>query len=583
MTRPFAGLLCVLLVAVGMTPGADDLTVAPPPREKATEIAPDSPAKPEPPATSGKMPLTGLAPAKPMFDACVYKYGVSTTNSQCQAFVDQALGMYYSYVWIEAARACETAVTHDPDCAYAWLMLGRSLEKWGRGTTAPKVGGLGSVLGAVGFATLPEKMTKSPADYALEMAKRLMPKANHREQLLIQSRLQEKGMWPDTPADQRAKKAAQTLDELLTLYDDDEEGWFWRAQLAEGPNGKTPFYKALLRVNPIHPGANHELVHFYENIKRPALGWPFAEGYIKSSPGIPHAFHMQAHLAMRIGKWGPTTDWSWRAVELEKAYHLYQGVKPGEDHQFSHHMETLTRSLVHDGRFAEARQIKSEAVGYGYQYRPEWFKMALAEKDWAEAEKIVDVFRRADKANGAYHAALLYLEKGDTARAGAEVETLRQLQQAKKTDKRMENRLFEVQGRHLCQTGNGEAGLKLLKRAVDATKNDFTHHAWGNGAVLMEAWGVAALEAGNAGEAAEAFQEALAHDAGSCRGAIGMWAVCDRQGKTDEAARYMKLALRCWGRAAVRDFEAIKAEFQAKATKLPRPNIIAAEDGGSGR
>src|SRR5205085_423770 len=215
----------------------------------------------------------------------------------------------------------------------------------------------------------------------------------------------------------------------------------------------------------------------------PALGWPYAEGYIKSSPGIPHAFHMQAHLGTRIGKWGITSDYSWRAIELEVEYHKIQGVTPGEDHQFNHHMETLTRSLVHDGRFAEARAIKSQATGYGYNFRPEWFRMALAEKDWDEAVKTVEFYRKSDKANGAYHAAVLYLEKGDTTRAGAEVDTLRQLQQAKKADKALELKLFEVQGRHLCQTGQGEAGLKLLKKAVDATKNDYRHHAWGNGAV----------------------------------------------------------------------------------------------------
>jgi len=179
-------------------------------------------------------------------------------------------------------------------------------------------------------------------------------------------------MWPDVKPDERKKKAQQSLDELLTLYEDDEEGWFWRAQLAngDGPNAAAPFYKALLKVNPNHPGANHELVHYFENIKRPALGWPYAEGYIRSSPGIPHAFHMQAHLGMRIGKWGSTTDWSWRAIELEIEYHKRQGVTPGEDHQFNHHMETLTRSLVHDGRFAEARDIKAKAEGYKYTFRP---------------------------------------------------------------------------------------------------------------------------------------------------------------------------------------------------------------------
>ena len=64
---------------------------------------------------------------------------------------------------------------------------------------------------------------------------------------------------------------------------------------------------------------------------------------------------------MRIGKWAQTTDWSAKAVELQKAYHKALNVRPPEDHQFSHHMETLTRSLVHDGRFAEAKAIKAEA------------------------------------------------------------------------------------------------------------------------------------------------------------------------------------------------------------------------------
>ena len=44
---------------------------------------------------------------------------------------------------------------------------------------------------------------------------------------------------PNTPPEERKKKAQDTLDELITLYEDDEEGWFWRAQAAEGVNGGT--------------------------------------------------------------------------------------------------------------------------------------------------------------------------------------------------------------------------------------------------------------------------------------------------------------------------------------------------------
>ena len=279
---------------------------------------------------------------------------------------------------------------------------------------------------------------------------------------------------------------------------------------------------------------------------------------------------MQAHLATRVGKWEHTTDWSAKAYELEKAYHQFQGVKPSEDHQFNHHMEILTKCLIHDGRFAEAKQVKTEATGDGYSFKPEWFRMALAEKDWTTAEAMVAEFRKQDKATGAYYAAQLYLDRGETTRAAAEVDTLRQNQTTKQRGNRNgEQRLWEVQGRLLCQQGDGEAGCKLMKKLVDATKNDFSHHAWGNGAVNMEEWGIAALEGGVAKEAEEAFQEALAHDAGSVRGALGLFALCERLGRTDEAARYLKVAHRCWSKAEPSRFEQLRIAMLEKASKIP--------------
>lgn len=523
----------------------------------------------------GVMPITGLTPAVHVPDLCHLRYPVATRSAECQTFVDEGLGYFYSYVWMEAARSFETALRHDPDCGFAWLGLHRALEKWAK-TSPPSPAPLFAVGGTGLKARLPDRYGKSPATYALERAKALLPKAGHREQLLITAKLHEKGMMPGTGPDQRRTKAQQTLDELVTLYGDDEEGWYARAQLGDGAYGAIPFYKALLRVNPVHPGANHELVHFYENNRRPALGWPYAEGYMHSSPGIPHAFHMQAHLAMRVGKWQHTTDWSWRAVELEKAYHKLLAVKPADDHQFFHHLETLTRSLVHDGRFPEAKAIKAEAVGYDYHFRPEWFRMAVAEHDWAEAGKIAAHFRKGDKADAAYYAAVLALERGDPARARAEVDVLRQARQAKRGDRRQELRLWEVQGRLECQTGNGAAGLKLLRRAIDKTKDDYVHHSWGGGAYYMEVWGTAALEAGDAAEAEEAFQEALAHDAGSVRGALGLWAVCDRLGRTDEAARYLKVARRCWARAEPEAFARLQADYRKKAATVGRADLSAA-------
>ena len=45
-----------------------------------------------------KLPLCGLPPAKLIPNLCVLKYRISTASPQCQAFFDQGLGYFYSYV-----------------------------------------------------------------------------------------------------------------------------------------------------------------------------------------------------------------------------------------------------------------------------------------------------------------------------------------------------------------------------------------------------------------------------------------------------------------------------------------------------
>jgi tetratricopeptide (TPR) repeat protein len=469
-----------------------------------------------------RLPHSKLPPARLIPNLCVVKYRVSTTSPECQAYFDQGLGFYYSYVWAEAVRSFETATRCDPDCAMAWWGLSKACEKWGRAAYAPP----------------------------LKKAQELMPRTSHRESLLIKARLQEKGILEGTAPENRKKEAVKTLDELITLHDDDEEAWFARAQVAEGPNAGVPFYKALLRLNPQHPGAHHELLHHYENIRRPALGWQHAVAYMLSSPGIPHAFHMQAHLAMRIGKWDKTTDNSAHAIELEEAYHKLMGINGADgavDWQFPHHLETLARSLIHDGRFKEAHALKAKCVALKFDHKIHWFRLHLAEHDWDAALSVANSYTK-DKVTASYQRALVYLRQGDADRAAPEVSVLQEAYASKRNDKTLELRLWEVQGLLACARGE-EAGLKLLARAVDKTKNDYTHHSWGQGAYFMEAWGAAALNVNRMDIAEEAFLEALAHDTGSARGALGMQIICERQHRDEEALRFAELAQRCWRRA----------------------------------
>jgi Tfp pilus assembly protein PilF len=529
---------CLVLVIVGLA--------------AVSSVRADAPA--EKPKLPDKMSMTGLAPSKLAPNLCLVRYRISTTSPDCQAFFDQGLGYFYSYVWMEAARSFETALQYDPDCPLAWWGLSRALERWG----------------------------KSNHTEALLKASKLQARASHREQQLILASMQEKGHAPGVGT-ARKEKAIATLDNLIALYDDDEEAWYFRAQLAGGAGlfggaaSSVPFYKALLRINPLHPGANHELLHYSENSRRPVLGWIYAENYIKSSPGIPHPFHMQAHLAMRIGKWAHTTDRSAHAIELERAYHKEMNVKPTQDQQYAHHLETLLRSLIHDGRFAEARAVQADERACGYKPWQLWVQLHLAERDWAAAQKVIDELRKIsknDKTTPAYFTALLHLKKGDAARALPEIEVLQHAARDRRNDKTLEFHILETQGWYMCQTGDADAGLRLLARVVEKTKDDYRHHAWGNGAYYMETWGVAALQAGREAAAEEAFHEALAHDAGSTRAALGMQVLCEHQGRTEEAHRFADLARRCWLRAdsgcLTAELIALRSErYSARRTESP--------------
>jgi len=496
------------------------------------------------------LPISKLAPSKLIPDLCVYRYKISTDSPECQAFFDQGLGYLYSYVWMEAARSFETATYHDPNCAMAYWGLSRALERWGRGD----------------------------ANQQAAKAHELMGRASWAEQQLILARMQEKGLVPNVgDAEARRKAATDTLDKLLAVHDDDEEGWFARAQIASGGGlfggnaAAVPFYKALLKINPLHPGATHELVHFYENFQRPALGWGYSEDYIRSSPGIPHPWHMQSHLATRLGRWNRSSASSTRAIELQRKYHKEMNVKPTDDHQFSHHLEVLFLSLLHDGRYREARAIKQECLEHGFKHWIPWFRLHLAERDWDEALKIAEDHRKRDKLTASYLAAQVYLAQHDPARATPEVEVLAEAFRSGKKDKQLKHRLWEVQGQLLCQTDGVEAGLKLLQRCVEETKDDYSHHAWGNGAYYMEIWGLAALHAGRYDVAEEAFLEALAHDSGSARGALGLQVMCENMGRQEEARQYADLARRFWKHAEVQTFDA-----ELAAIRQSYPNVSSA-------
>jgi Tetratricopeptide repeat len=453
-----------------------------------------------------ELPLSGQAPAKLVPNLCLLRYRVSTNSPECQAHFDQGLAYFYSWVYEEAAGSFETAALYDPDCAMAWWGLSRALER---------------------------SSNKKPelALQALEKAREKQGQASHSEQLLITAQLQLKEPVPpeSTPnAQEKAPEtqrlaAIRTIDELLSLYDDDEEGWYFRAQLAGGGVSSIPFYKSLLRINPLHPGGTHDLIHYYDDVNRPALAWPYSENYIKGSPGMPHAYHMQvAHLAMHLGRWDKVIE------------HAARGER-----------DMLMPALIHMGRFVEARKLENrKSVNRFYLH--------LAERNWNDASEVLDALRAGDKLEHDYLTALFYFNQDRPDLAAPVVEALRQAletvpeEDTKQNRRQLENRLWETQGLLQCQQGDAQAGLRLLAKVVDRTMGTIAELKKANGAYYIDTWGLAALKSGQDKVAEFAFLEALTHESGSARAALGMQILCERQGRDEEARRYRDRARRIW-------------------------------------
>jgi hypothetical protein len=264
----------------------------------------------------------------------------------------------------------------------------------------------------------------------------------------------------------RRKEFLDALDGAILAYPDDAELWIWRGKtcgqqygLASGDVEAIPFQLAAHQIAPEHPGPSHELVHLYEAIQRPELGWPYAEAYRRSAPNMPHAQHMMAHLAMRLGRWREAVDCT--RASREKSLAGFPELDP------SHHVDILIRVLAHEGRFREA-----EAEPQAYRDGLPWARLLQLKADPADLRTWALAHDKSPE--GKYVNALVTLDDGDMAGCAPLVA---ELEKQFQTNPLNFYRYHEVLGRYLIQTGQVVAGLTLLNEGTDASEDDYSEHS----------------------------------------------------------------------------------------------------------
>jgi len=438
---------------------------------------------------------------------------VTTSNPQAQAFYEQGLRCWHSYVApmgnkIGAGVNFQHAATLDPECAMAY---------WGL-SFCVKNGDVMTPLAA--------------ANRALELA---VKKGSDKERRFCAARVLE------LSGNEKREQCIDAIDAAIAAYPDDVELWIWRGKIytgySLGGNVVTeclPFQIAAYQMHPEHPAPNHELIHGYERIDRPALGWRHTEGFRQSAPNMPHANHMQGHLAMRLGRWQEAIDCA-RAAR-RKSLEGYPELDAG------HHIDIMVRALAHEGRFKEA-----EAEPRAYRDGLPWARLLQLKAAPEELEQWAQRRRGTNAPDGDYIGALSHLNRNDL--PGALPLLTKVEEQWKKNAKANLYRYNEVKGRYLVQSGNVDEGLKLLKEAAGLTVKDTGLHAWGGGSYVLEVWGEAALRAHRWDEAEEAFLEAMAHEHGSIIGALGLQVTAEQRGRSDLAAHYAARAAAIWKNA----------------------------------
>lgn len=268
---------------------------------------------------------------------------VSTASKEAQAFYDQGLNYFSSYVWIEAARSFHQAARLDPSLAAAYR-------------------GISDVYVAL--------MDIPAARAALDKAQSLSASASdlERQKIEIQSRLV--AFLEDKDNLNKFLEYRKALYDALMSNPGDPGLWIQRGFADEGPgagHGQTgdidsiAFYQSALAVSPDNSAAHHYLAHSFENIGQTEEALKHSEAYLRFSQSIPHAHHMRGHELRRGGRIEDAIVEFRKANDLEDAYYRTENIPAQYDWHRAHNLTLLAMCYQLLGQLKSTEQLLRQA------------------------------------------------------------------------------------------------------------------------------------------------------------------------------------------------------------------------------
>jgi len=305
---------------------------------------------------------------------------VTTPSAEAQAFYDQGLNYFASYVWIEAARSFHQALRLDPSLSPAY----------------------------VGLCDVYVQLQDVPAARAaLEKAQSLSGKITGAERQRMEIRARLVDFLEDKQNLDKFVAYRKAIYDALMASPSDPGLWILRGFADEGPgagHGQTgdldsiAFYQTALVVSPNNSAAHHYLAHSYENIGRTDEALYHSEAYLRVSSSIPHAHHMRGHELRRAGRIEDAVEEFRKANDLESAYYRAEHIPAEYDWHRPHNLSLLAMCYQLLGQMKAAEQLLRESFSlpahgelaeFGHKQWPEFLLARGRAQEAYEQSKIL--------------------------------------------------------------------------------------------------------------------------------------------------------------------------------------------------
>jgi tetratricopeptide (TPR) repeat protein len=175
----------------------------------------------------------------------------------------------------------------------------------------------------------------------------------------------------------RDRAYMERMAELVRLHPDDDEASAFcalalLATIPAAERNQTVSLKAgnlalaILRKNPLHPGAAHYALHAFDDGEHAALGLEAARTYARIAPASSHARHMPSHVFLPLGMWDEAVASDESAFAASVASARRKGLSASQ-YDF-HSLSWLQYEYLQQGRFTKAREAMAQierALGAG--------------------------------------------------------------------------------------------------------------------------------------------------------------------------------------------------------------------------